>query len=198
MRVAVLLFGERVSPRFDCATEFLVVDVLDGKVAEKEVASLARELPLERIARLLELGVSVVICGGIEGATARILNARGIQLYSWVNGTVDDVLGALLRGDLESGMTMGTGGRCRVRRRFRGPETSPSCNDERGKPMPNRDGDGPRGQGRGSGRGRGRCGGAGRLQSAGNGVGRRQRCRKGEGKQPTASESGDRQGSGSK
>ena len=100
MKVAVPLFGSRVSPRFDCAQIVLVltVDAGDGTQRQELVAS--SWAPHERINRLAELGVETVICGGIDWWSAQSLQAAGITVYHSVTGEVDQALASLKRGEL--------------------------------------------------------------------------------------------------
>ena len=100
MKVAVPLFGSRVSPRFDCAQIVLVltVDAGDGEQRQELVAS--SWAPHERINRLTELGVETVICGGIDWWSAQSLQAAGITVYHSITGEVDQALASLKRGEL--------------------------------------------------------------------------------------------------
>jgi predicted Fe-Mo cluster-binding NifX family protein len=94
------VFGERVSPRFDCAASFLVADVQDGRIVERHEFQAVDWAPHERINRLVQLGVNTVICGGIDRWSAESLRSVGITLYGWISGSIEDTLAALLRGDL--------------------------------------------------------------------------------------------------
>ncbi len=100
MRVAVPTFGDRVSPRFDCAACFLMLTVDGDCVTQRQEVSAVDWTPHDRIHRLVELGVEVVICGGIDRWSAAALRSGGITLYAWVSGRIDDSLDALRRGAL--------------------------------------------------------------------------------------------------
>ena len=65
MKVAIATFGERVSPRFDCAASFLVIIVDQGEISERQQVDASDWATHERINRLVALGVNVVVCGGI-------------------------------------------------------------------------------------------------------------------------------------
>jgi predicted Fe-Mo cluster-binding NifX family protein len=148
MKIAIPLFGTRVSPRIEFAPEFLLVEPDAGEGHVRERIPVAHWSPAERAARLAGLGVGVVICGGISRFLAEQLASQGIQVYSWVSGEVDHALQCFLTGQLESGVMAGPGGAC-GRWQIR-------CG-------------GRRGRGAGGGRGRGRGGSGG-----GPGRGRRQ------------------------
>ena len=120
MIVAIPVFGARVSPRFDCAQSFLVVEVADGQVLNERHVAAVNWTHQERAEKLAELGVDTVICGGIDMHSARGLALRRIQVYCWVTGEADDALRCFLRGEMQSRLMVGRGGRCCGRWRFGG------------------------------------------------------------------------------
>ena len=127
MKVAIPLFGTRVSPRFDCGTALLVAEVSQGAAATTAEHVLDRTAnSLQRIARLRTLGVGTVICGAITGFALRHLVANGIQVFPGVFCEASDALDAFARGELTATLPYGTGrGRGRARRhRGRGRDSS--------------------------------------------------------------------------
>ena len=157
MKIAIPLFNERVSPRFDCARSFLLAVAENGRAVKREEIPAALWSPLERVERLRELGVDTLICGGIDEASSRRLILHDIKLYSWVTGLAEEALQSLLKGGLKSCAMVGPGGRCFGMWKFR-------RDDEGGEYE-------PRGRGKGRGRGGGRGGkhGGGRGGGYGNG-----------------------------
>ena len=118
MRIAVLVFGSRVSPRFDMAQEVLLFERSASGTAARRIP-VGHWHPAERIERLAALRVTAVICGAIRGMHARGLAARNIRVYSWVTGEAEHAVECLLAGQLESGVMTGPSGLC-GRWRFRG------------------------------------------------------------------------------
>ena len=112
MKVAVPTFGDRVSPRFDCAASFLVAIVDKGEISDRRVLDASQWAPHDRINRLIALGVQVVVCGGIDRWSAESLRSVDITLYGWVSGTVEESLDALVRGELEDYDTSAADQRC--------------------------------------------------------------------------------------
>lgn len=112
MKVAIPTFGDRVSPRFDCAQAFLVVTINDSQPVEREELSASNWPPHERINRMVELGVDTVVCGGIDCWSAESLESAGITIYGWITGEIEEALAALVRGDLDSENAREAGGRC--------------------------------------------------------------------------------------
>jgi predicted Fe-Mo cluster-binding NifX family protein len=54
----------------------------------------------EKVKRLKELGVDVVLCGGISNPLRGMTEAAGIRVIPWLSGRVDDVLAAYFSGSL--------------------------------------------------------------------------------------------------
>jgi predicted Fe-Mo cluster-binding NifX family protein len=150
MKIAIPLFNNRISPRFDCARDFLLALAENGRVVKREAFPAVLWSPLERVKRLKEMGVDTLICGGIDEISLRRLNFYNIKAYSYVTGLAEDALQSLLRGELESCAMIGPGGRCSGIWRFR-------SQDSDGEYKP-----GGRGKGRRRSRGRGGGYGSGR------------------------------------
>jgi len=116
VKIAVATFGTRVSPRFDCAQTVLVVTVDEGRPSAYQELRASDWAPHERINKLLELGVEVVVCGSIDQWSVESLRSAGVTIYGWVVGEVEDALAALLRGDWDSGSATQAGCRWGCRR----------------------------------------------------------------------------------
>jgi predicted Fe-Mo cluster-binding NifX family protein len=95
-------FGNRVSPRFDCANTIVVTTVRGKEIAARRELDAKGWTPHERVARLIALQADVVVCGGIDHWSAAGLRDAGITLYSGVTGTSEENLEALLKGQLTS------------------------------------------------------------------------------------------------
>ena len=119
VKIAVPLFDRRVSPRFDCAGDFLIAAVERGEIVERRKFSAAGWSCKERVNRLREWGVDTLICGGVDTQSARLLICCGIRMYTWVTGMAEDALRSFLRGEMESGIMVGSGGRPHGRWRLR-------------------------------------------------------------------------------
>jgi predicted Fe-Mo cluster-binding NifX family protein len=120
VKIAISLFDRRVSPRFDCAGDFLLASVENGEIVERRRLSSSGWNRQERVKRLSELGVDTLICGGIDRFSARMLIFYRVRIYSWVTGMAEDALRSFLKGELDSSTMIGSGGRPRGRWRFRG------------------------------------------------------------------------------
>ena len=119
MKLALPVFGTRVSPRFDCAPEILVLEETEKGGGRETRFKTDTWSERERIEKLLDLGVETVICGGLDVVSARELQENAIKVYPWVTGDVKDVITCFQRGKLGDGVMVGRGGRCCGRWRFR-------------------------------------------------------------------------------
>jgi predicted Fe-Mo cluster-binding NifX family protein len=114
MRIAIPLFGSRVSPRFGYEPEVLIVDVEECKeVNRQKFSTMGLGIP-QRLSLLSSLAVNTLICGGIDVFCLRSLSGRGFQIIPGVIGEADEALKYFLAGKLREGPCVRQG------RRFRG------------------------------------------------------------------------------
>jgi predicted Fe-Mo cluster-binding NifX family protein len=102
MRLAIPTWQGRVSPVFDAAQRLLIVDVADGSEVARSEKDLRAAFPPQRVARLKELGIEVLICGAVSRPLAGMIAASGIVLVPFIGGECDEVLAAYLDGQLPS------------------------------------------------------------------------------------------------
>jgi len=127
MKIAIPLFGSRVSPRFGCEPEILIVDIKERKEINRQKFSTAGLGIPQRISLLSSLSVDTLICGGIDVFCLRSLSGRGFQIIPGVIGEADEVLRYFLSGKLREGQCVRGGKRFRRGRRssFSVPFSSP-------------------------------------------------------------------------
>jgi predicted Fe-Mo cluster-binding NifX family protein len=120
MKIAIPVFENRISPRFDCAPGFRVY------VTEGAEVTCIREISCqgwndnERIAQLRTLGIDTMICGGLPNYLLGILTNRGMKIIPWVAGDASEAFALFLRGQLRAGAVICPGkrrGRCKVVRK---------------------------------------------------------------------------------
>lgn len=102
MRLAIPLFGPRVSPRFDHAPRLLLLSVEGRRVVAREEISLFHLTPWQRVEKLKELGAQVVICGGIDQTCRQWLAASRIQVIPQVGGEAGQAVNDFLAGRLRT------------------------------------------------------------------------------------------------
>jgi predicted Fe-Mo cluster-binding NifX family protein len=100
MKIAIPLFQNRVSPRFEYAPTLLLASVENNKVVKEKEVSLTDYDLFRRCALIKELGVDTLICGGIDGFTIRLLDWRNVRVISPLSGDAEEVLKRFLQGTL--------------------------------------------------------------------------------------------------
>jgi len=103
MKVAIPIFENRISPRFDFSPEIWVVKVEKGKVVGREKFSTANLNLPQRLEQITSNGIDKVICGGIDGLSRDQLGSRGIDVVQDVIGDANVVLDLFIKGRLRSG-----------------------------------------------------------------------------------------------
>ena len=101
MKIAVTYENGEIFQHFGHTESFKVYEVADDKVVSSEVVSTNGSGHGALAGLLGELGVDVLICGGIGGGAQMALKEADIRLYGGVSGSADEAVEAFLNGDLE-------------------------------------------------------------------------------------------------
>ena len=141
MIVAIPITGDKISPTLDFSVTFLLVTIDGGKIIERTETQLTETILPLKVARLVGMRVDTVICNAVSNPFSSMLMHAGVELYSWIDGEVEEALRLFIGGKLSAARSM----------------------------LPAARGFGV-GQGRG-GEGRGRGGGGGRGKGGGRGRG---------------------------
>lgn len=122
MKIVIPYSRGRISPVFDAAEHFYLIEVKNGKeIARREFDFTGNEI-FAKAQMLSQLNADVVICGAISGIQEYALKNTGIQLFTFICGELEKVLEAFLQGNLTTGRFQMPGccGRRRQRRGYRG------------------------------------------------------------------------------
>lgn len=104
MKIAVMLYGARVSPRFSYSQRALVVDMDDRQEIHRRKMPVKGCAP-EKIPELLwKEGVELVICGGMNDCFQELFQQRGISVIWGIIGDLEDALTAYQANQLVPGM----------------------------------------------------------------------------------------------
>ena len=87
MKVAVTIWGNRISPVFDAAGTLLVAQIKNRMIIKKSYTSFNPETPSDLIKTLKEMGISILICGAISTKPADLIVENDIKLISFVTGS---------------------------------------------------------------------------------------------------------------
>ena len=105
--IAIPVFQERISPLFDEARRFMLLEITDGRIAQKSTVTLNQESAALRVAKLREIGVTTIISGAVSGYLSRIISEQGFMHYSWTSGPVDRVINQFMAGGLKPAVDCG-------------------------------------------------------------------------------------------
>jgi len=159
MKMALTVWGNRISPVFDAAHKLLVVEIENTEIINKRYEPFYPELPTRLAVRLAEMNVEVLICGAISEMPANILEANGIKLIPFITGDAHEVIDAYVK-DVPFMPVFLMPGCSHKRHRHAGRGKKHGARFAHGREvthMPRGDGTGPQGQGPGTGKGQGGC-----------------------------------------
>lgn len=106
MKIAFPVENGAICPHFGHAPEFLIVDLKDGaEVSRKSETPPAHE-PGVLPNWLGDLGVNVLVSGGLGARASELLKARGVEVVTGFSGTIDEAIAKLAKGSLESTGTL--------------------------------------------------------------------------------------------
>jgi predicted Fe-Mo cluster-binding NifX family protein len=102
MKAAFAAWNNRIAPVFDVARQILLVETEAGQIVSETREPLEDGLLVQRANRLAELEVSTLVCGAISCPLQEMVEARRIQVISFVAGNLHEVVEACFSGRLES------------------------------------------------------------------------------------------------
>ena len=86
-KITIPLFHEEVAPRFDLATEVLIILLSNGNIVEeKKTIVLPRSSADELCHLLLAENINTLICGAIEEEYYQFLKWKKINIYDSIAG----------------------------------------------------------------------------------------------------------------
>ena len=119
MKIAVTYENGEVFAHFGHTQQFKIYEVEDGKVTSSTIIGSNGSGHGALAGLLADMGIDVLICGGIGGGAQAALAEQGVELCAGAQGSADEAVAAYLRGELVS-----TGANCDHHR-----EDGHSCRD---------------------------------------------------------------------
>lgn len=105
MQIALTVWEGRISPLFDVSRMLLILQVEAGRVVGQCYSPYRSASIYSRAARLADLGVDCLICGGISRFCAEAIASYGIRIIPFAEGAVEEVLEACLDDLIGHGAT---------------------------------------------------------------------------------------------
>jgi dinitrogenase iron-molybdenum cofactor biosynthesis len=101
MKYAITYMNNMVFQHFGKCPEFLLVDIEDGKLVNKELLSSNGSGHGALVTLLKEANVDMLVCGGIGQGARDALAQNSISLISGASGNVDEIIEQLIKGTLK-------------------------------------------------------------------------------------------------
>lgn len=106
-KVLIPLYGDDIAPRFDLATEALIVSIGEkGEIAEERTIVLPHASSDELCNLILSEGVGTVICGGIEEEYFQYLTWKKVSVIDSVIGSYQRALEVFREDGLRPGLIL--------------------------------------------------------------------------------------------
>lgn len=119
MKTAFPHWDHRIAPVFDTARRIRVVETRSGRIVAETEEGIFQDLMVQKVLRLVELGIGTLVCGAISRPMHGLVTAYGIRVIPFVAGDLQEVIETWHRGRLGAGVFAMPG--CQGRgRRFRG------------------------------------------------------------------------------
>ncbi|HQE96028.1 MAG TPA: NifB/NifX family molybdenum-iron cluster-binding protein [Candidatus Marinimicrobia bacterium] len=99
MKVAFAIWNNRIAPVFDVAGLLHIVEIEEGKILSSYEEFIPVDpLPVQKLARLNELGIKTLICGAISRPLYDTIESSDIDVIPFIAGELDEVVQAWLSG----------------------------------------------------------------------------------------------------
>lgn len=102
MRIAISIWGEKISPVLDTASKLLIIDDDMQKKPSRFETYLLKQDISKKGHFIRDLNIHVLICGAVSRQLSDMLKAFGIEVISGISGSVEDALEAYQKGTLLS------------------------------------------------------------------------------------------------
>jgi predicted Fe-Mo cluster-binding NifX family protein len=100
LKTAFADWENRIAPVFDSAHHVHVVEAESCQIVNECDEVLPEGLPLQRILRLVSMGIGTLVCGAISRPVFDLLAAYGIRVVPFVAGDLREVIQAWVSGTL--------------------------------------------------------------------------------------------------
>lgn len=102
MKIAVASEGKMVTEHFGHCEGFLIFETENGKIIQSEMVANPGHRPGFLPNFLNDLGVNVIISGGMGGGAIEIFNEKNIEVIVGAAGDAQNAAEAYLKGELKS------------------------------------------------------------------------------------------------
>jgi predicted Fe-Mo cluster-binding NifX family protein len=100
MRIAIPIWGDKISPLLDTASILLIVEVGDEGEKSRYQLLLDEANISRRSLRIRNLEIDTLICGAVSRPFFRMLLSAGIEIIPEISGHPENILQAYLNGNI--------------------------------------------------------------------------------------------------
>ncbi len=100
MKVAIPRFGDDIAPWFDVASHFVIYTIEKDQSILSEVFICSGSSGMNRVQKLQEYKVDILICGSISNKYKHLLQTHGVTVINQVTGPAENAIEAFLHGEL--------------------------------------------------------------------------------------------------
>ena len=101
MKAVFSVWNNRIASVFDTASHVVLVEVESGCIMNESEGTLPDGSILEKILRLKDLSIGVVVCGAISREVQEQIVSYGIEVIPFVSGDLRRVIDGWLKGELD-------------------------------------------------------------------------------------------------
>lgn len=94
MRIALPIWGDKISPLLDTASRLLVLDEGGWRKSDRFEVSLVGMDLRTRCIRIQALEIQILICGAVSRLFSVMLSGLGVHVISGISGGAEEVLHA--------------------------------------------------------------------------------------------------------
>jgi len=102
MKIAVPGSGKRICEHFGHCESFNIFEVRDGRIVSEQSVSNPGHKPGFLPNFLADMGVTVIVSGGMGGGAVTIFEERGVEVVAGASGDARGAVERFLRGELKS------------------------------------------------------------------------------------------------
>ncbi len=100
MKVLITVWNGRISPVFDVAKDGLLINVENGEVVSRDPVSIVYGTCMHKVDFIINEKIDVLICGAVSRRVELELIDKGIFVYSFVSGDIDEVITGFIHNRL--------------------------------------------------------------------------------------------------
>lgn len=101
MKLALVVFEDRISAVFDNSSQLLLVSIKDNLVESTKEINFSALCIVEMIGILKDESAKILICGAISEFMQQTIEKSSMKVIPWISGSVEKVLDAWMKGTME-------------------------------------------------------------------------------------------------